>query len=196
MRSANTRRKKWACWNLEEIQHTFEGKSLNEHKRKLLNNAQDQIQKAFDDYEADITDTYENYEVPFEYFCFSNTADLYPNLDFECQTAEILRDVETIDTYGALIDELWHELEVEKEDCVCSVCKMDLIERGKWYFHCRKLIRQRLPNVPWRHLPYRTCPLCRMKIPKDQFDRKADEKNGHFKSTSALIGVICTGVSL
>ena len=73
MRSTNTRRKKWACWNLEEIQNTFEGESLNEHKRKLLDNAQDQIQKAFDDYEAEITDTYENYEVPFEYFCISNT---------------------------------------------------------------------------------------------------------------------------
>jgi len=185
MRSTNTRRKKWALKSLQEIQKTFDGKPLNDYKRTILEDAQNQIENTYANYEADIADTYENYEVPFSFFCFSETVDLYPNLDFDYYSISLQHDLETIDSYGALIDELWIQLEVEKEDCVCPVCITDFKERSKWllFSNCRKLMRQRLKFMPWRTLPYRTCPLCRKNIPKDQFDKKPDQKGGHFIST-------------
>ena len=185
MRSTNTRRKEWALMSLQEIQKTFDGKPLNDYKRTILEDAQNQIEKAYDNYEEEIADAHENYNVPFSFFCFSETVDLYPNLDFDYYSVSLQHDLETIDTYGALIDELWLQLEVEKEDCVCPICIKDFKERSKWllFSNCRKLMRQRLKCMPWRTLPYRTCPLCRKNIPKDQFDKKPDQKGGHFIST-------------
>merc|ERR1711962_108013 len=195
MRSTNTRRKKWALSSLQEIQKTFDGKPLNDYKRTILEDAQNQIENTYANYEADIADTYENYEVPFSFFCFSETVDLYPNLDFDHFSFDLHRDAETIDKYGVLISKLWLELEVEKEDCVCPICIKDFKERSEWQWlsYCRKLIRQRLKCMPWRTLPYRTCPLRRKNIPKEKFDQEPDQKGGHFKSTSTY-HVKCTEI--
>ena len=86
------------------------------------------------------------------------------------------------DNYGVFVKKLWIELEVEKEKCFCGVCTKNL----HWLHDCKKVTWQK-----FHKMPYRTCPLCQLNIPKEKFDRKDD--NGHFISVS-IDEITCVGM--
>ena len=73
---------------------------------------------------------------------------------------------------------------MEKEKCACDTCTSNL----HWERDCFKVIRQRL-----HQRPYRTCPLCQIDIPQDQFDR--NDSHGHIKFVSKS-EVTCAGKSV
>ena len=56
----------------------FEQDFLNKDKEDLILDAKIQVEKIYEKYEEEITDAYENYDVPFmNFFCFTDVVDLF-----------------------------------------------------------------------------------------------------------------------
>ena len=115
MRSTNTTRKEWALRKLEEIK-TLEENSMDKDKTALMKDAENKVGQIYGCYESEIKDTYDNYEYPFTHFCFIETVEDYPDLDFQSTGGkDPLWPFCDIDSYSALIETTWDKIEKAKE---------------------------------------------------------------------------------
>ena len=183
MLSCNNRRMQWAWKKLGEIEKTFEGSWSTEEMKEFSKDTLFQIRNIFNNYESEIKTAYENNSMEMDqYFCFTNYIDTYPSLDFMNEIKELYLK----DNYGALIENLWLQLDVEGENCACETCtfkgycKIDCKEekccidieyehfRHKYALdeECEKIARQRVLKKS-----YRTCRFCNQKILKDEFEK-------------------------
>ena len=178
----NTRRKKWALQKLEEIKNTFKDSWSSKDVDDFIEDNQLQIEDIFCQYETEIKLADELNDIEMEnYYCFTDYIKIYPNLDFmdrahshkKGSTEQLIDD----DEYGYLIENLWLQLDVEREKCGCHACtikycKIDCTDcvpwhKRYWTKECEKIIRQRL-----KKRSYRTCRFCQKDIPKEDFEDK------------------------
>jgi hypothetical protein len=172
MRSENTKKKEWALKKLTNIK-VFEQDFLNKDKEDLILDAKIQVEKIYEKYEEEITDAYENYDVPFmNFFCFTDVVDLYP--DFKSNTEDDPLFKGLTDDYAVWYEKTWREIEIRKEKCACHTCTKNLHLTAE----CARVIRQRAQKVP-----FRTCPFCQKNIPYEHFDEKGE--HGHIKFVSS-----------
>ena len=69
-------------------------------------------------------------------------------IDYDYSDDYLGRDIDTIDLYIFVINKLWRDLEVEKEDSACSVCTTkDPIEKVQYVLSCHNVRRQIIEEV-------------------------------------------------
>ena len=187
----NDRRMKWAWKKLEEIKRTFENSWSGEEMKEFTKNTLFEIKEVYNQYETQIKNAWEDNSIEMDqYYSFTYYIQTYPKLDFmdkaHSRGLERNEEINHKDNYGRLIENLWLQLDVEREKCACDACAfgeyckigckdekcVQDIKSGAYRHQCaldkecEKIQRQRMFKKS-----YRTCRFCQKNIPKDEFEK-------------------------
>ena len=181
----NDRRMKWAWKKLEEIKRTFENSWSGEEMKEFTKNTLFEIKEVYNQYETQIKNAWEDNSIEMDqYYSFTYYIQTYPKLDFmdkaHSRGLERNEEINHKDNYGRLIENLWLQLDVEREKCACDACAfgeyckigckdekcVQDIKLGAYRHQCaldkecEKIQRQRMFKKS-----YRTCRFCQKNIP-------------------------------
>ena len=167
MRSRNKERRDWAIKKLEKLE-AFEKCSMDKVKRTLIENARNEIQRIFQEFEEEITEAHKNCTVPFkDYFCFTDVVNLYPTFKSPGKDPHFSS---CFNEYDFCFFRIWHELEIRRKDCECNTCSNDLHLTNE----CEMIIRRRELECH-----FFTCPSCEKSQLFEWFYEEDDD--WHFK---------------